>query len=438
LSSVPVNTRTSAPFLSMKNEQLNADQQAQWQTNYDNGSASVKAKDWQKAVTDFEAAINIDPDYADSHFQLATAYENLKQFDKAKVHYSRALDLDALRFRADTQINSIVQQVAANLDATTTSYVDGVKVFELASRPYQPGWNLLVEHVHYDYSGNYVLATEFARAIIDKLDGTNKQRLLARSEVAKRIGFPNHETTQLMSRLLSMVKKPPFTGQSNHAQLLEFVNNKINNVKEEVGSPADAIKRRQSVVAAEQADWKLHFELAALHQFKFDNDAAMLHYDEIFKLYPHNRESYMKVADMLSKQGKWREVIPYLERSMYYVRGNQDQIAETKGWLGSAYLRVKEYEKGTEILEEMIADYPEQIGLTLRSYGNLIKYAREQGLNRDASRYLAEVEYYANALIRDGKDKEYPMLYRRMAQLMTMAGNKLEANKWEAKGSDKR
>ena len=154
------------------------------------------------------------------------------------------------------------------------------------------------------------------------------------------------------------------------------------------------------------------------------------HLDKIFELYPHNRESYMKIAEVMSKDGKWREVIPYLEQSLYYTRGDETKIAETSGWLGTAYFKTGEYEKGTDLSLEVPEKYSDQIDLTLKAYGNLIKYSRERGKVKDLDRYVKDVQRYARSLIRRGKDKEYPLLYQRMSQLMAMGGYKAEAKEW--------
>ena len=106
------------------------------------------------------------------------------------------------------------------------------------------------------------------------------------------------------------------------------------------------------------------------------------------------------------------------------------KIAETIGWLGTAYLKTGEYEKATDLLLEMPRKYSDQIGLTLKAYGNLIKYSREQGKVKDLDRYVKDVQRYARSLIRKGTDKEYPLLYQRMSQLMTMAGSNAEAKEW--------
>jgi tetratricopeptide (TPR) repeat protein len=190
------------------------------------------------------------------------------------------------------------------------------------------------------------------------------------------------------------------------------------------------IQRRQEVTDSGLADWKVHFELAVLNQRLRNTEAMYYHLSKILELYPHNRESYMKLAEVMSKDGKWREVIPYLEQSLYYTRGDETKIAETIGWLGTAYLRTGEYEKATDLLLEVTEKYPDQIALTLRAYGNLIKSSRERGQVKDLERYVEDAQGYARSLVRSGKDKEFPLLQQRMSQLMTMAGYNEEAKEW--------
>jgi len=430
LSSVPVNLRHSAPFLSVHNENLSKEQHEQWREHTRRGAQSADEEDWDDAVTQFQEALEIAPDYADTHFRLATAYENLREFEKAKTHYERALDLDALRFRADTRINRIIHEVAANIEGDAFSFVDSAAAFEQASQPFQPGWNLLLEHVHYDFAGNHILAAEISQSIVSDLTGTDDFQPLPGGEVARRIGFPNYDTIAEIQNLQGMIQHPPFPGQSNYTGLTAFLSDKLERVTGAVGSPEDLIRGRQDIVRSGHADWKVYFELAVLNQRLRNQSAMYYHLNQIFKLYPHNRESYMKIADAMSKDGKWREVIPYLEQSLYYTRDDEEKIAETIGWLGTAYLRTGDYEKATDLLLEVTEEYSDQIGLTLRAYGNLIKHSRETGNDKDLNRHVKDVQRYAKSLIRKGKDKDYPLLYTRMSQLMTMGGYEAQAKEW--------
>jgi tetratricopeptide (TPR) repeat protein len=430
LSSVPVNLRHSAPFLSVHNRDLSSDLLDLWRESTRNGAQSSEQKDWDDAIAHFQAALAINPDYADTHFRLATAFENIGQFQQAKAHYQRALDLDALRFRADTRINEIVRRVAAGSDDDTVSFVDSAAASEQASQPFQPGWNLFLEHVHYDFAGNHVIAAEISRSIMGRLTGTDAYQPLPAVEVARRVGFPNFDTIEEIRNLQGMIEHPPFPGQSNYVELQQFLDGKLQSVIEEVGSSTAVVQRRREVADAGLADWKVHFELAVLSQRLRDTAAMYDHLNEILELYPHNRETYMKIAEALSKEGKWREAVPYLEQSLYYTRGDETKIAETIGWLGTAYLRTGEYEKATDLLLEVTEKYPDQITLTLRAYGNLIKSSRERGRVKDLERYVEDAQGYAQSLIRSGRDEEFPLLHQRMSQLMTMAGYDAEAAEW--------
>jgi tetratricopeptide (TPR) repeat protein len=430
LSSVPVNLRDSAPFLSVHASGLSDDQLDQWRELTRRGAQSADEENWGESATHFQAALEIDPGHADTHFRLATALENLGKYPEARRHYERALDLDALRFRADSRINQLVREVAASVEGDALSYVDSAAGFEQASQPFQPGWNLFLEHVHYEFAGNHVLAAGISRSIADTVTSADDNEPLSQAEVAMRVGFPNHDTAGEIRTLQAMIEQPPFPGQSNYTRLARFLRDKVNRAKAEVGSPREVVQRRQDVVRAGVADWKIHFELAVLNQHQ-GNSAAMYHHlDKVIELYPHNRESYMKLAEALSKDGRWREAIPPLERSLYYTRGDETKIAETTGWLGTAYLRTGDYAKASELLLEVTAEYPDQIGLVLRAYASLIRYSREQGLERDLERYIKEVQRYARSLVRSGKDKEFPLLNRRMAQILAFGGYDKEAREW--------
>ena len=430
LSSVPVNLRHSAPFLSIHRRDLSDDRLNQWRESTRQGAQSAGQGNWEDAIAHFQAALALDPDYADTHFRLATAYENARQFQQAKTHFQRALDLDALRFRADTKINGIIRRVAAGSGNDAFSFVDSAAAAEQASEPFQPGWDLLLEHVHYDFAGTNIIAAEISRSIVSNLPGAHAYQPLPGVEVARRVGYPNFDTIEETRNLQRMIQRPPFPGQSNYAELQRFLDDKVQSVINEVGSSTTVLQRRREVADAGLADWKVHFELAVLNQ-RLGNTPAMYHHlNKILELYPHNRETYMKIAEALSKNGKWREAIPYLERSLYYTRGDKTKIAETIGWLGTAYLRTGDYEKATDLLLQVTEEYPEQIGLTLRAYGNLIKSSRERGQAKDVERYVEDAQAYARALIRSGKDKEFPLLHQRMSQLMAMAGHDEEAAAW--------
>ncbi len=430
LSSVPVNLRDSAPFMSVHRPTLTQQALDEWRALTRRGAESADDGNWDDAVSSFQAAMKIDPGYADTHFRLAEAFENLGEFRQAGIHYRRALDLDALRFRADTRINQIIQDVAASIEDDAVSYVDSAAAFDEASEPFQPGWNLLLEHVHYDFAGNHVLAAGIARSIVRNVSAAGAYEPLAAAEVARRVGFPNYDTYAEIETLQAMIQQLPFPGQSNYTELAAFLDGKLERLPGEIGSPQEVIRKRREVVSSGLADWKIHFELAVLYERLRDPTAMYYHLEKILELYPHNRESYIKIAEAKSREGEWREAIPYLERSLYYTRGDASKIAETTGWLGTAYLRTGDHQKATNLLDEVIDDYPDEIGAVFRAYGTLVAYLREQGREKDLERYIRDVQRYARSLVRSGKDEQYPSLNQTMSRILTLGGYREEAREW--------
>ena len=431
VSSVPVNLRHSAPFASAHKSGLTEAELAQWNTLNESAQALFEQENWSAAVTAYRELLAIDNEYADTHFHLATALEKMRQFDAAKTHYEQALDLDTQRFRTNTVINGIINDVVASESGDDLTFVDNVATFAEASAPYSPGWNLLHEHVHFDFPGNDILARQFTSAIMAQEKPSANYRKLSSVKAAEWIGFPNHETSQVMTRLLGMVQNAPFTNQSNFAELEAFTEQRKAEIASQVGSPGDVIKRRQPLVDSGNADWKIHFELAELNKFLRDQEKIKFHLDELFKLYPHNHESHMKKAEALSRAGSYRDAIYYLNQSLNYTRGDETKVTQAIGWLGLSFMRINEYDKGAEYLETVIDDYPDQIGSTLRAYGTLVKYAKEYNKSRDLTRYVAGAQRYAEQIIKEGRDKEFGLLYRRMSQILTMAGDPINAKKWQ-------
>ena len=183
LSPVPVNLRDSAPFASLHGADLSDDEMAQWDETANRATAGFDEQAWETAISEFEAAVTIDPDHADTRFRLAAAYENTGDFQEASEHYEKARDLDGLRFRADSRINAVVRNVASEYAGSRLTFVDSESAFDQASQPRRPGWNLFLEHVHFDFPGNYLLAREFTHSILDQL-GIDEYAPLSEDAVA--------------------------------------------------------------------------------------------------------------------------------------------------------------------------------------------------------------------------------------------------------------
>jgi len=86
--------------------------------------------------------------------------------------------------------------------------------------------------------------------------------------------------------------------------------------------------------------------------------------------------------------------------------------------------------KAKRRLLELIAAHSDQIELTLKAYGTLVKRAVEEGAARDVNQHLRDLEDYAQTLVRSNQLEQYPLLPRRMAQILSLAGRHAEARQW--------
>lgn len=62
--------------------------------DYAAGRQAVAAKDWAEAIARLRKAEARNPDSADLHNFLGFSYRNLKQFDLAFTHYTRAIEIE--------------------------------------------------------------------------------------------------------------------------------------------------------------------------------------------------------------------------------------------------------------------------------------------------------------------------------------------------------
>jgi lysophospholipase L1-like esterase len=100
---------------------------------------------------------------AKTAYHAAQDAEAAGQYDAAREGYAWARDLDPLRFRAPAAFNDVVRRVA---DARGATVVDVHAAFAGASEHGLIGERLLLEHVHPNLDGYFLLADAFHAALL--------------------------------------------------------------------------------------------------------------------------------------------------------------------------------------------------------------------------------------------------------------------------------
>ena len=102
-------------------------------------------------------------DSARLNYELGRVFDTLGDGPAARTHYQRALREDLLRFRAPAEINEIIREVASGEGVTL---VDFESVLERRSRDAVIGKEFMLEHVHPNLQGYFLLADSFYQALL--------------------------------------------------------------------------------------------------------------------------------------------------------------------------------------------------------------------------------------------------------------------------------
>jgi len=123
------------------------------------GEAAVKNRDWETAVEEFRKAAGLDSLHAGTRFALACCLDVSGRRLEARREYARARDFDQLRFRTSGDFNQLIMEME---DTTTVEVADMERLFMNHSPGSLIGNELVLEHVHPNSRGNFLMAGEFA------------------------------------------------------------------------------------------------------------------------------------------------------------------------------------------------------------------------------------------------------------------------------------
>ncbi len=259
LCTVGVNLHDSAPFSSLHRPDLSPIAAEEWQGLYEAAQRHASDGRHDEALALYEQASAIDNQYADLSYRMAQCCEALEMFEKARQHYIRARDLDALRFRCDTALNAVIREVAADLADQGVHLIDIEQVIADHSPHRIPGRTLLFEHVHLRFRGNYLISRAVARraaALLGCGDADGFEPL-SETDCRLRLCYTGFDEHRILTRILRRMSVAPFTNQLDHQAQI----NKLEAEIAELARYAEAEGLREtaalyeSAISARPADW---------------------------------------------------------------------------------------------------------------------------------------------------------------------------------------
>jgi tetratricopeptide (TPR) repeat protein len=275
------------------------------------------------------------------------------EYDKAGERYIKALDLDTLRFRADSRINEIIRSVAGKR-GEEVYLVDAVKVFEQNSPQGIAGEELFYEHVHFNFKGTYILA----KAVYEQVEKAlpewirraraDERGFPAELECARQLAFTDWDRYRIADEVFNgFIKKPPFTNQLYYKERVGQMTRdlgalKANLTRELLEKSADQYRE---AIEKRPDDWILHYKYGKLlaEDLK-EYQAAAEEYRLVQDLLPHSWIGYNALGSVLYAEGDINGAIQQFEKAIrmqptcsyahydlgrsYRRKGNTDEAIE--------------------------------------------------------------------------------------------------------------
>jgi Flp pilus assembly protein TadD len=243
LSTVAVNLKDCPPFGSVPFATDRADSE---QLHRDGATALAEGR-FKDARTAFEAASALVPQSAEVHFQLATSLWHLTNAPAAQRHFLQAAANDTLPFRADSRINDSIRAAAHRLAGESVTLCDAAETLSATSPQGIPGEELFYEHVHLNPDGNYALALAWADAVEPllppELKRGAKSAWVSQTACEQWLGLTDWNRVSILDEVLRRIQRPPFSGQSGHAERAARLEKKIAGLRQQFTDAAAATAR---------------------------------------------------------------------------------------------------------------------------------------------------------------------------------------------------
>jgi len=331
IGTIASNERSHAPFQSGLSSSTNPDL---WENAYE---TALRADSTPQSIQQIKRVIRIDSMAAKSWFTLAALLDVQGEYDEARDAYIQAKDLDQLRFRGTEEVNQIIREESFLWGALL---VDTQGALRQSSNDKIIGSDLMLEHLHPNLEGYFILADAFYKAINDsQIHGEPKNYVpkeTARSEVL----FTEVDSIFGELRLQKLLGSWPFqpldgitalepdtiTTKSRAEELAHLLD------QGEIQWFAATDQLRSYYFSKGQYHRALRASLALLQEF------------------PYLPLPYAYAGDVLAAQGRLDEAVEY-----YGAANDLEESALIHFNLGLIYQRKRELELAQEHLERSTA-----------------------------------------------------------------------------------
>jgi len=289
------NERDQPPFLSGLAEETDA---ASWQRAYGTAQAALEKGDLDEALRAADRVVALDAGSADAHFLLGRVLDARGEYRAARVEYLAAKDRDLLRFRAPEAMNGIIREQAETYGAIV---VETQRAFLRASPQHIIGDELILEHLHPNARGYFLLADAFYDALaVTGLGGSWKGAATSDAEEQRRSSITAVDRIAGEDRIALLEANWPFQRDASEVVFPEIV-------------PRTRIERIAYRMAKRKTSWTEAMQKALGYYRAADDyeEAARIALN-LAETYPLAAAQRAEAGQLLAALGRYREAETHL------------------------------------------------------------------------------------------------------------------------------
>ena len=354
LSTVAVNLKDCPPFASQHSASMTADERANWQKLFDLGLQDQKSNRLETAVSNYQAAAQIDSSFAELQFRWAECLLASTNADEPRKHFELARDYDTLPFRTDGHLNAIIRETAARHPSDAIRLVDSAALLAASNSSHIVGKEVLYEHVHLNFEGNYQLARATAEAVSGLLP--NEARSDAQADwdsfdrCSQQLVLTPWDRRRVYESLVHRLSEPPFIDQLNHTAQLQSMAQEVAGARLQQTQQALSQARTlyQQRTEAEPHDLYLRAGFAKLEEDAGNLPGAMAQWKALRDRIPFTAGPHYYLGKVLARMGKSQDAVQELDLALA-IRPDLPEALSEKGRL---LAKLNRSEEGLKLLEK--------------------------------------------------------------------------------------
>jgi len=296
ISNLVSNVRDLKPFVS---SQFEAGDKSEYQRTIVEGDQLFAQNDFRASMVSYQKAFVIDSSSAMLWYRLGLACAAMSDSLAASYYFYGAKDRDTIPFRASEQINKLIISLA---NSTKANFVDMIDAFRKKSAQGLIGDNIMVDHLHPNPNGYYLMAKAF-------YDGIVEAGFLENRDMNFTAGGLPYYVTDLdwdigLLKIFEMIHRWPFEEKS-----VTFADYKP------YGDPA-AAKIANHYIFVENVWSRAHYKMAEEYLEQRAFERARQEYLAVTVFAPDDPYPYQEVARTYEMEGMWDKREVYLKKTL--------------------------------------------------------------------------------------------------------------------------